>query len=207
MLKEALEYLINKTKVQTREVDGLTYSDGPLTLIEPPAPAPVEVSNLRSMVKLIENGVDDFEAVDSMIRIVSHETVWLQERAADNFGNRTFYVKAQLLNGCPFSFGKYMDPESFVIALQTMFVEDAPLKALLQLASNLAAENTSVAEDDGISQTATFPFRRRDEGAEKGRAEGQTETLPHVPGNRAAGKRVPVSPQEPRWRPARMCPV
>jgi hypothetical protein len=48
-----------------------------------------------------------------------------------------------------------MDPEAFVIALQSMFVEDPPLKALLSLAQNLTAENVSIAEDDGISQKAT----------------------------------------------------
>ena len=48
-----------------------------------------------------------------------------------------------------------MDPEPFIIGLQCHFVEDPALRGLVQFVSSLTAENVAIAEDDGISQTAT----------------------------------------------------
>lgn len=155
MIKEALQWLQKETQTQVHKVHELPYCDKGLNLIIPPQPCEVEVETLGALVSLVESGMDGLHPEDSFAQVENHCSVSLLALNADNYGRRRSFVGATISDSCPFQFGRFMDPELFVIALQSMFVEDSQLKGLLALAQNLTAESVVIAEDDGISQKAT----------------------------------------------------
>ena len=54
-----------------------------------------------------------------------------------------------------YPFGQWLDPESFIVALQAMFVQDSITGSLLALVSSIKEEAVKTSGDDGVSQTVT----------------------------------------------------
>jgi len=156
MLKEGLEYLFGKVQANKLDVRGLPYSDKALTIIETPLADEVRVETLGALVALATAGLDGLEPDKCFAQVSNASTVRLNSLLADEFGNRRCFVAAIVSNPCPFIFGRFHEPEQFIIGLQSCFVEDPALKSLLALCSSLTAENVAVAEDDGVSQVATL---------------------------------------------------
>ena len=155
MIREALQYIAEKTGAQKFTFHDLPYTDKPVILRDPPHAPTVGIATLLAVESLLRLELDSAAEADVFVHVVSFDTVELKSIKADPYGHRHVYIKAQIDNPCPFRFGQYHDPESFIIALNTCFVETTELKALIGLASSLTAENVAIAEDDGISQKAT----------------------------------------------------
>lgn len=155
MIKEALQYLFEKTEAHVHRIHELPYTDKKVEVVMRPIAECLHVETLGALIKLSESAIDGLKPEDSFARVEDHEDVYLTALNSDEFGRRRLYVRASIGGGCGFAFGNFMDPEVFVIGLQSHFVEDMPLKSLLQIASSLTAENVAIAEDDGIAQTAT----------------------------------------------------
>lgn len=79
-----------------------------------------------------------------------------------------------------------LSAEEFIVGLLTDFVVTPDLTELLRVASNLSAEQVTIADDDGISQKVTMKKERRVEGHVSGEATRGTGAVPLVSGNRAA---------------------
>jgi hypothetical protein len=155
LIKEALQYLFQQSEPHVQTLHSLPFTDKNLTLVAPPISPAVSVETLGALVKLCESGIDGAKPEDLFAQVKDESTVHLAAINSDRFGRRATYVLAHMANPCPFRFGQFFPPESFVIALQSQFVDDPSLKGLLALASSLTAENVAVAEDDGIAQSAT----------------------------------------------------
>lgn len=155
MIAEALEYLFKKTEAKVHQVGSLPYTDKGLTLVEPPLSPSVHVQTLGSMVSLVQAGVDALKKEETFIQVVNHFKVLLLSLKSDEFGRRREFVAATISELGGYPFGRFMEPEAFVISLNSLFVENSALKSILALTSSLTAESVNVSEDDGISQTAT----------------------------------------------------
>lgn len=162
MLKEFVEKIASlAAPTLTREL-GITYSDRPLSMIVPPGPPCVPLKTLTGLVDLLRAGVDGVRVPPGAgtpgpycLHVNSHTTVALLKQDSDLYGRRPVLVTVTVDDGAPFVFGTFFDRESFVIALQSRFVQDVDAAEVLRLASSLTAEAVTIAEDDGISQKVT----------------------------------------------------
>lgn len=134
---------------RTVEIGGLHYAfrkDGGLSLIEPPAPQALTASTLQSVIDYVTKDTD----VD-LIQIESPTSVEVYRAMTPNT-NRRHKMLSVGPNIPEFTFGRYYDQESFIIALQAKFKPTEPLVALLKIVGNLIAEESVQQQDDGVSQ-------------------------------------------------------
>jgi hypothetical protein len=155
MIKEALQYLVGLGHAGMHDLGGRDYSDKQLFGLQTPMAVPLTVETLNALCVVAEIGIDDFASASAFVQVNSFSKVTMSASKANPWGVRRDYVSAQILNPIPFGFNKFLDPESFCIALRTMFVDDESARKLLDFVSNLTSERVTKAEDDGVSQMAT----------------------------------------------------
>lgn len=147
VLNRVLE--IHKTSLPDIERAGNLYTARNLTLIKPPLPAAVAIHTLSGLVDLI--GALGLKEV--FVKIESPSDVSVLSQNLDMAGQRVEFVSCTKAETQGFSYGTWLTPEDFAIALQTKFVADAgDIQSLLVLASNVKQEAVTVNEDDGYSQ-------------------------------------------------------
>jgi hypothetical protein len=108
-----------------------------------------------SSYPLLRDGV---KADEIMVRVVNHESV-VVESALDQGAHayRKTYAASHFKpligsNGVSFSFGSYMDLETFNIALQTLFQESEERARLLKVTGTVRDEMVKTSTDDGVTQ-------------------------------------------------------
>lgn len=153
-LREALEYVVGLRKPELVNVGGEDYSDKELFRIcHNPKARKIEMKTLTSFVEYLKAGIDDMD--NNMIVHVTSPTQVLLYSKLDLDREREYIVEvnAQVPE---FQYGRYMGHESFLIALQSKFIDNADRELLLKFAGTV--ENGTVAQygDDGITQKATI---------------------------------------------------
>lgn len=155
MIKEALKYIVGMSEPSVQHIDGETYSDKPLHRIRHiPYANAIEMNTLSSLIEYIKAGVDDFG--DRMIVHVKSPVCVALYSALDIERNRESVVEVRA-NVPEFTFNRFENHESFVIGVQSKFVDDPATDKALLLKFAGTVEAGSVAEygDDGVSQKAT----------------------------------------------------
>jgi hypothetical protein len=155
MLKEFVDRILSLAVPNIHEEGDLTYSDKHLILITPPIPPPLDCSTLQGLVDLYNGKLDD--GGDMLVWIESPTRVGLVSRMSDYWGRRREWAVAKHPECQAFPFGRFMDPESFIIQVQASFqrllIDDAQdLDYVLKIASSISAEQVQSNEDDGIAQ-------------------------------------------------------
>jgi len=158
MIREAMEFLaelkqqaLNPNQIAIGE---RLYSDKSISPIQAPLAETLRVSTLDGFAKATLTG----NAEVSVIHVVGFSEVNLIARKCDEWGRRAIAVKAGLPDVQGFEFGRFLDPETFLIGVQAKFVEyadDDPeddKHYVLRIASSITAEDVSTSDDDGISQ-------------------------------------------------------
>ena len=154
MIKKALEYIVGMSEPQVLEINGETYSDKGLHRIchNPKAQA-IELTTLTSLVEYIRAGIDTMD--DKMIvHVSSPECVRLYSMLdLDRVREYIVEVNAQIPE---YRYGRSMDHESFLIALQSKFIPNDDRDLLMRFTGTV--ENGTVAQygDDGVTQKATI---------------------------------------------------
>jgi hypothetical protein len=155
MIREAIDRLLSLADPTFRlEEDGRLYTSRAMSEVQAPLAHPVELQTLSGLVALYKARETKN---DSFIHILNHQRVEVVAKGLDEWRRRGVYVVAQLPSDAPkFRFGVYLEPEEFVIGLQTMF-EDADYdhgdhRKVLKLCSGLVAEAVVISNDDGFSQ-------------------------------------------------------
>ena len=155
MLKSLFQYVVGMAEPHIQLIDGETYSDKTLHRIQHiPYASKIYMSTLSSLIDYIKSGVDTFS--DKMIIHVESPTCVSMYSALDVERNRENIVEVKA-NVPEFSFNRFDNHESFVIGVQSKFVDDPDTDKALLLKFAGTVEAGSVAEygDDGISQKAT----------------------------------------------------
>lgn len=155
MLKEFIEKIEAMTAQHLTPLNGLTYTNKPLTLMVEPCASVVPLRTLTGLADLIKVKTDDLDTQCWLLQVVSHTEVRLIQKSTDPYGRRPALGKSECEDGQPFPFGRFIDREEFVIGLQSRFVVTPDLVETLKLASNLTASTVAQAEDDGIAQRTT----------------------------------------------------
>jgi hypothetical protein len=168
MIKEAIDKILSLGTPNEILFNGLTFTDKPLTRLTPPEADEVKVSTLQGLVDLYKS---DLDAINTNAKVLVHVTspfsVELISKDADFYGRRHLWVKAQYPTDIQrFPFGQFLNPENFVIAVQSGFqrvlVQNdngsmaLDLDYVLRTASGISAGTTQTSEDDGISQTVNM---------------------------------------------------
>ena len=154
MIKKALEYIVGMSEPQVLEINGETYSDKGLHRIcHNPKAQSIELTTLTSLVEYIKAGIDTMD--DKMIiHVSSPECVRLYSMLdLDRVREYLVEVNAQIPE---FRYGRYMDHESFLIALQSKFIPNDDRELLLKFTGTVENGTVSQYGDDGVTQKATI---------------------------------------------------
>ena len=154
MIKKALEYIVGMSEPQVLEINGETYSDKGLHRIcHNPKAQSIELTTLTSLVEYIKAGIDTMD--DKMIiHVSSPECVRLYSMLdLDRVREYIVEVNAQVPE---FRYGRYMDHESFLIALQSKFIPNDDRELLLKFTGTVENGTVSQYGDDGVTQKATI---------------------------------------------------
>ncbi len=157
MLKAAIERILSLSEPHILTVNNEQYTDRELTRVPRTLRAePLEVHTLSALVNYIEAGCDDnAEQTDIDRRFVVHIQDYNQvylTREVDEDRRREVLLKA-VDHTETFSFGRWMDIESFIIALQAFFTPDYIVGELIKIVSN-------VTDIKAVDHTETFSFGR-----------------------------------------------
>ena len=155
MLKSFIQYVVGLAEPHIRNIDNEIYSDKQLHRISYiPYADSISMNTLSSLIDYIKSGVDTF--TDKMIIHVQSPTQVAMYSALDVERNRENVVVVRA-NVPEFNFNRFDNHESFVIGVQSKFVDDPSTDKALLLKFAGTVEAGSVAEygDDGISQKAT----------------------------------------------------
>ncbi len=148
---EKIQEMENGPKIVRDEL-GMEYGVGKLNPILPSHIVPVQVETLTGLLEYI-NTVHDIPGEGTFLHIEQYNTVSFKG-ALDGLLFREKYASAEI-NHKSFSFGSYMDHESFIVGVQSFFVEDGVRATVLQMVGNISAGAVQINEDDGISQKVT----------------------------------------------------
>jgi hypothetical protein len=156
MLRELFEYVVGLGDPKPFTYHELPYTSRPLHLVMPPSRPFLAVGTLTGLVDAVK-ALALPETHEAMLLVSSHRSVSLVPIRSDEFGRRDARIVATVPQSeSLFTFNRFLDRESFVIGLQSMFVDDDALKGVLSVASALQAEAVAISEDDGISQKTTI---------------------------------------------------
>lgn len=143
-------------KLRTIEVAGVTYGVGGLHAIHRKLPErqALSLSSLSGLVDYIKADPDALVG-PLIVHVASQTRVSLLGAArADDFHSREHLALADYSLGV-FQFGRWMDRESFNIALQSQFAPVADWDPLIQIIANIVDANVVEAKDNGFSQSVT----------------------------------------------------
>lgn len=155
MLQEFVQKILDLAGPRSIEINGLPYADGALHLVADPPLSCVALLTLTGLADLVRHRTDALAPDSYLLHVVSHAEVALVQKQTDEYGRRVCLARVKLDDGHPFSFGRFLDREEFVIGLQSRFVASPDLVETLKIASNLEASTVVQSEDDGISQRTT----------------------------------------------------
>lgn len=154
MLKEFAQYLVALKENKTYEIYGDTYSDNELHRVAPHVPRPerIHVTGLDSIVKLVRNELDMFDALPLFIRVDEARRVSVFTTYDDEMERDDLYTAFCDVPEFKEGFREY---ETAIIQLRSKFAPSEGVDYLLDLISRISKQNGVTTEDNGVSQTVT----------------------------------------------------
>ena len=154
MLQKALQYLVGLKANQTYEIDGRTWSDNRLNLVEVKKnyPAHITCGGLDSIVALVMSELDRLEpmTLPVYIRVDSPTTVNVFTSWDEFYVRSPLYVAET--KPCGLRDG-YRDFDTAIIELRSKVAPGEGVDYLLDLLSRINQENVVSITDNGITQT------------------------------------------------------
>ncbi len=159
MIKEALEYIVGLNRPRQELINNDTYCSrrDELYRVDTELRAEtLEMSTLTSLIDYIKSNVDGLlaDAGNLIIHVVSPTKVrLLSELDGDRKREQLIEVNANIPK---IRFNEFIDHESFIIMIQSMFVKNDDKAIVLQVAGNVEDGTIANYKDDGITQKATI---------------------------------------------------
>ena len=139
--------------VKIYEVDGRQYSDAVLTPIQLPSPTPLEVDTLTAIKDYIERDPDGLLG-NVVILVGGPSEVNVLSPIIGPFKQRYRHMFAKVPRNS-FRFGEFQNVENFIIALQSLFVQDDTTENILKIVGNITDGIVKAFKDDGVTQQIT----------------------------------------------------
>jgi hypothetical protein len=149
----------DSVKTETIEVDGRLFTTR--SVFQPPtelAPDVLIVHTLTGLVDYVNNIARiDPEAADKIkcVHVFGPDRIDVCGALRGRHNQRYVYLSARYnapSNGIGFHFGQFCDPETFTIALQSLFDDSGDVAKVLRLVGNMRSEQIRTSEDDGVTQ-------------------------------------------------------
>jgi hypothetical protein len=117
-----------------------------------PQPVTLKVGTLGAIRDFLTANIDGLQATDIVLHVATERAVSLVSKLDGPNLKRKVYLEANAEEP-GFALGNWMDPEAFIIGIQTQFVPSEITAGLLKVVGNIqnGAARTNV--DDGVSQT------------------------------------------------------
>ena len=157
MLEKALRYLVSLKDNKTYEIDGITYSDHELHIVEAPTyrRSGMEFGSLDAIVKMVRTELPEYDGLIGLpvyIQVENHKRVKVFTRT-DVQEKRLFPYEA-VCRDTEFSEG-WRDQQAAIIELRSRFIPTDDASYLLDLISRISDEKGVQSNDNGVSQTVT----------------------------------------------------
>jgi hypothetical protein len=159
--RDALQFLTEMDHTQILTVGNQSYSTHEIFPVKPhllPAPPILDVNTLSGLVTYLDRDFDDLTKkmeTGFCVHVVSYDCVKIVSQITGTQNQRFTYLSASPKGLRQFTFGNYYDHEDFIIAMQSLFVQDDVTAAILKLIGNIKDENVGQYDDDGITQKVT----------------------------------------------------
>lgn len=153
MTRESMEYIAEMAKPNTADIEGITYCDKQMhQLKKNMLAAPIAISTLQGVVTYITKNLDGIK--ESPIILVKSPTEVSVMYPLNSDRDRECVVNAAAIIP-DFPFGRFVESEEFVIAMQSRFIPDGDYAAIMSFAGTAEAGTVQQYSDDGVSQKAT----------------------------------------------------
>lgn len=153
MIQKALQYLVGLKENKTYAINGKTYSDHELHVIEDPVykRRNIDFGSLNAIVKMVKAELADYTdgTEPVFIRIVDHKTVEVFTRPNDR-EERTWPYTATCKD-TDFREG-WRGQDEAIIELKSRFIPTDGSQYLVDLISRINMEEGVKSEDNGVSQ-------------------------------------------------------
>lgn len=142
-------------------IGGVEYSSIPVHDVRKPDQQPKAfiLATLSGLAAFIKRNVDDLSLDKVIVHVAGHDVVRFHGPLYGDFEQRDTFAEAQCPNrfagATNFAFGKYMTPESLIVALQALFEDGFDRPSVLALLGNIKDEFVKSTQDDGVSQTVS----------------------------------------------------
>jgi hypothetical protein len=159
MIAEAIAKIQELTRtgleVGPKSARKVVMPSGELVDLECPK-ATAETVKLTTLVALSEYVRTDFDSVkEAGIFVFGPSLVQLNSKIFGDFRQRETFVLVEPHTSKGFQYSQYIDIESFVTSMQSFFVQDHSVAAVLSVVGNIQTELVQSSMDDGVSQTVT----------------------------------------------------
>jgi len=154
MIAEAIDKILVLSNPELYKFGDRQYATKQLVPVKNPRPEPLEISTLTSLVGYLQDNKDALNLEHLIVHVAGVANVVLMSRLQSPWLTRDSYLQVKT-EFKQFPFGQYLDVESFIIALQSQFVQDEMTAVLLRMVGNLKDENVGLFGDDGTSQQVT----------------------------------------------------
>lgn len=153
-LKELVQYGNELAAPNFEDYGNIHYSDKKMYALDYcQRAAAIEMSTLTGLVDYIKSQID--ESTDKMlVQVISPTEVKLISALDDDRKRETLVDVTACIPEFPY--GRYMDNETFLIALQSKFIPGEDRDLLLKFAGTVENGSVSQYSDDGITQKATI---------------------------------------------------
>ncbi len=159
MIKEALEYIVGMKQPRQEEINGdifVSVNDGLHRVDKQLRAEPLQMSTLTSLIDYIKSDLDSISEYNGkmIVHVISPTQVKLLSFLdEDSKRENLIEVNANLPK---IRFNDFIDQESFIIMMQSMFVSNDDKAIVLQVAGNVEDGTIANYKDDGITQKATI---------------------------------------------------
>ena len=154
MTRDALQYVVGLRTAEVLDINGGKYVDKDVHRVDKELRASaIQMNTLTSLVDYLKAGIDSM-ADKMLVQVVSPTEVKLISML-DSDRKRECLVEVEAMIPA-FEYGRYMSNESFIIALQSKFINNDDRALLLQFAGTVKDESIAQYGDDGVTQKATI---------------------------------------------------
>lgn len=155
MLKEAIEKIAKMAENKTYEIEGRTYSDKALCLIEEPynKPCTLELNSLDSLCQMVKKEAKVFAGSGDGMLIVDvdqHNRVFVFTSYDNKWRRKQPYSCAADVPSI--TIGKYMSQQQAIIELRSLFIPNEDSRYLLNLLSRISSDSNVSSVDNGVTQ-------------------------------------------------------
>lgn len=155
MLKEAIEKIEDLVGVQILGIDARTYTTKAVFPVVQPSPKILELDTLTGFMDYITANIDNLNIpLGVLVHVKSFNHVVLLSGISTKFMTRDCFISARR-DDAFFPFDQFMDVESFIIRMQSMFVQDEATTTILKIVGNVGDGVVRNFADDGVTQQAT----------------------------------------------------